>query len=59
MTMFRITHQNDVNYVFLVFLLLTLNVFYTVFYCFYIDFEQVNVSWVMDLLIASFKLEFL
>ena len=58
MTMFRITHQNDVNYVFLVFLL-TLNVFYTVFYCFYIDFEQVNVSWVMDLLIASFKLEFL
>ena len=38
-------HQNDVNDVGLVFLLLTLNIFDTFFECFTDDFEQVNVSW--------------
>ena len=38
-------HQNDVNDVVMVFLLLTLNIFDTFLSDSIIDFEQVNVSW--------------
>ena len=38
-------HQNDVNAVVLVFLLLTLNIFHTFFSVSIVDFEQANVSW--------------
>ena len=41
----RVNHENDVNGVVLVFLLLTLNIFHTFFSVFVVDFEQVNVSW--------------
>ena len=37
-------HQNDVNDVVLVFLLLTLNIFHTFFNVSTVDFEQANVS---------------
>ena len=39
-------HQNDVNDIVLVSLLLTLNISQTFFYYFIGDFEQVNVDWV-------------
>ena len=42
--MLPIKHQNDVSDFVLVFLLLTLNIFYTFFSDFIVDFEQVNVS---------------
>ena len=38
--------QNEVIAVFLVFLLLTMNIFHTFFSVSVVDFEQVNVSWV-------------
>ena len=41
----RVNHENDVNGVVLVFLLLTLNIFHTFFSVFVVDFEQVNVNW--------------
>ena len=40
----KVTLQKTVNS--LVYLLLTLNILHTFFWYFYIDFEQVNVSWV-------------
>ena len=40
-----IKHQNDVNDIVLVFLLLTLNIFHFFFSVSIVDFEQVNVSW--------------
>ena len=39
-------HQNDINNVILVFLLLTLTYFTPFYSVFVVDFEQVNVSWV-------------
>ena len=39
------THVIDVV---LVFLLLTLNILYTLFYCYITDFEQVNSSWAWE-----------
>ena len=45
--MLKITrHENDVNDIVLVFLLLTLNVFHSFFSASIVDFEQVNVCWV-------------
>ena len=42
-------HQNDVSDIVLVSLLLTLNIFHTFFSVFFcVDFEQVNVRWVVD-----------
>ena len=41
----QIKYRNDVIYVVLVFLLLTVNIFHTFFHCFYYYFEQVKVSW--------------
>ena len=41
----RVNHENDVNGVVLVFLLLTLNIFHTFFSISIVEFEQVNVSW--------------
>ena len=39
-------HQNDAIDVVLVFLILPLNIFHTIFYFSIVEFEQVNVSWV-------------
>ena len=45
--MLKITrHENDVNDIVLVFLLLTLNIFHSFFSASIVDFEQVNVCWV-------------
>ena len=38
----------------LVFLLFTLNIFQTFFYCSLVDFEQVNVSWDISMVRALF-----
>ena len=43
---FITTSNINVNDVFLGFLLLTLNIFLTLFWCFIIDFKQVNSGWV-------------
>ena len=42
-----IKHQNDVVDVVVVFLLLTFTIFYTFFRISFIDFEHVNISWLV------------
>ena len=43
-------NKNDVHDVVLVFLLLTLNIFHTIFIVSIVDFEQVNINWVVTFL---------
>ena len=45
----------DVNYVVLVLLLLTLNIFHTFSTVFTVDFEQVNVTWVNHCIFESYR----
>ena len=46
--MFKVNNENTkTTDVVLVFLLLTLNIYHTFFQCFFDDFEQINVSWVV------------
>ena len=47
------TRMTCINDVVLVFLLLILNIFHTFFSAFFVDFDEVNISWVRILLVLT------